>query len=156
IVLVGTTVVGWIQYDRLITFLTNKRLALVEPIIPLFTWGFFPIIAVIFIVPVLTMRLLSEEKRSGTMEALLTAPVDEFAIVISKFVAALVPFLTLCLPWGLLLVGLRVTGGKAFDYQPMLSFFIALLVSGAGFISMGLFFSSLTRNQIASAVLTFA
>src|SRR5262249_53256462 len=113
-------------------------------------------IAVIFIVPVLTMRLLSEEKRSGTLEVLLTAPVDEFAVVMSKFFAALITFVVLCLPWGVFLIGLRVVGGKPFDYQAMLSFFIALVVSGSGFIAMGLFFSSLTRNQIASAVLTFA
>jgi hypothetical protein len=58
------------------------------------------------------------------------------------------------IPWGLFLVALRVEGGEAFDYRPLISFFIALLFSGAGFLSMGLFFSSLTRNQIASAVLT--
>jgi hypothetical protein len=47
-------------------------------------------------------------------------------------------------------------GGQEFDYRPVLTFFIALAVMGSGFIAMGLFFSSLTRNQIAAAVLTFA
>src|SRR5262249_25067951 len=156
IVLVGTTVVGWIQYDDLVAALMEARFTVIEPIILHFAWGLFPVIAVIFIVPVLTMRLLSEEKRSGTLEVLLTAPVDEFAVVMSKFFAALITFVVLCLPWGVFLIGLRVVGGKPFDYQAMLSFFIALVVSGSGFIAMGLFFSSLTRNQIASAVLTFA
>jgi ABC-type transport system involved in multi-copper enzyme maturation permease subunit len=110
---------------------------------------------VIFVVPVLTMRLLSEERRTGTLEVLLTAPLDETTVVLSKFFAALIFFLVLCLPWGLFLVGLRVQGGEPFDYRPLLSFFIALAATGAGFLSMGLFFSSLTRNQIAAAVLTF-
>jgi ABC-2 type transport system permease protein len=58
-------------------------------------------------------------------------------------------------PWGLFLVALRLGGGEPFDYQPMISFTIALVCSGAMFVSMGLFFSSLTRGQIISAVLTF-
>src|SRR5262249_24896319 len=46
--------------------------------------------------------------------------------------------------------------GKPFDYRPLLSFYLALLFTGAGFVSMGLFFSALTRNQIIAFVLTFA
>jgi ABC-2 type transport system permease protein len=58
-------------------------------------------------------------------------------------------------PWGLFLVALRIFGQEPFDYRPLLSFLVALASSGAGFLAMGVFFSSLTRNQIASAVLTF-
>src|SRR5262249_46627565 len=53
-------------------------------------------------------------------------------------------------------VALRVQGGQSFDYYPLLSFFFALLASGAGFLAMGLFFSSLTRNQIIAFFLTVA
>src|SRR5439155_479024 len=109
----------------------------------------------VFVVPVLTMRLLSEERRTGTIEVMLTAPVDEVVVVISKFVAALVFYLTLWIPWGLFLVALRVEGGQPFDYLPLLSFYVTLVCSGAAFVAMGLFFSSLTRNQIISAVLSF-
>jgi ABC-2 type transport system permease protein len=101
------------------------------------------------------MRLLSEEQRTGTLEVLLTAPVDEGPIVLSKFLAAFIFFMMIWLPWGLFLVALRVEGGQPFEYHPLLTFFIALACSGAGFLSMGLFFSSLTRNQIAAAILTF-
>jgi ABC-type transport system involved in multi-copper enzyme maturation permease subunit len=58
-------------------------------------------------------------------------------------------------PWGLVLIALRVEGEQPFDYRPLYSFGICLAFSGIGFLSMGLFFSSLTRNQIISAVLTF-
>jgi ABC-type transport system involved in multi-copper enzyme maturation permease subunit len=106
-------------------------------------------------VPALTMRLLSEEKRTGTLEMLLTAPVNETPIVLGKFFAALVFFVVLWVPWALLLVALRIEGGQPFDYYPLFSFFVVLLCTGAHFVSMGLFFSAVTRNQIISAVFTF-
>jgi hypothetical protein len=57
--------------------------------------------------------------------------------------------------WALFLIGLRVESGTEFDYRPLLSFYLCVLVSGAAMIGMGLFFSSLSRNQIIAAVLTF-
>jgi ABC-2 type transport system permease protein len=104
----------------------------------------------------LTMRLLSEEKRSGTLEVMLTVPTDEAAIVISKCLAACIMYLVMWVPFGLFLIYLRIAGQESFDYRPLFSFAIGLSVTTAAFISMGVFFSSLTRNQIASGVLTFA
>ena len=57
--------------------------------------------------------------------------------------------------WGIYLIALRVEGGQDFDYRPVLTFMIALVAMGAGFIAMGLFFSSLTSHQIVAAVFTF-
>jgi ABC-2 type transport system permease protein len=114
------------------------------------------IFQVVFLVPALTMRLFSEEKRTGTLEVLLTAPVNEPAVVLSKFLAAWFFFLICWVPTGLYLVALRSAGGTAFDYRPMLSYYLVLAATGAGFIGMGLFFSSLTKNQVVAAVLTFA
>jgi len=116
---------------------------------------FFPVMSVIFVVPVLTMRLLSEEKRSGTLEVMLTAPVDEVTVALSKFFASLVFFLFLWVPWGLFLVALRIEGGRPFDYRPLLSFGVVLVCTSSAMLSIGLFFSSLTRSQIGAAVLTF-
>jgi ABC-type transport system involved in multi-copper enzyme maturation permease subunit len=127
-----------------------------EPIVLNYFLGWFQIICLLFVVPVLTMRLLSEERRTGTLEMLLSAPLNEMQVVLSKFLAAWCFFVLTWMPLGLYLVGLYAEGGKPFDYRPVLGFYIALSVSGAGFISMGVFFSSLTRNQIASAILTFA
>ena len=115
-----------------------------------------PVVAVIFAVPALTMRLLAEEKRTGSLEVLLTSPVNEWPIVVSKFLAAWLFFLLCWVPAGLFLVALRVETGQPFDYRPLLSFYVALAACSAGFISAGLFFSSITRNQIVAAVLTFA
>jgi ABC-type transport system involved in multi-copper enzyme maturation permease subunit len=158
IVLFGITVIGWFMFWDFVRDLEVRmevNQPVFEPIIGRYIFGLFPVICVIFIVPVLTMRLLSEEQRNGTLEVLLTAPVDETSVVLSKFFAALIFFLIAWVPWGLFLVALRVLGGQAFDYRPFLSFAIVLLFTGSGFLSMGLFFSSLTRNQIASAILTF-
>jgi ABC-type transport system involved in multi-copper enzyme maturation permease subunit len=101
------------------------------------------------------MRLLSEEQRAGTLEVLLTAPLGESAVVLSKFLSSFFIFMLAWMPWGLLLISLRVEGDRPFEYRPLLSFLLAQACSGAAFLGMGLFFSSLTRNQIASAILCF-
>jgi ABC-2 type transport system permease protein len=101
------------------------------------------------------MHLFSEEKRTGTLEMALTAPLGEVPVVISKFFAALFLYLLVWIPWIVYLVALRIEGRERFDYTPLLGFWITLAVWGAAFVSMGLFVSSLTRNQIASAIVTF-
>jgi len=124
-----------------------------EPILVGYVISWFVIILTLFIVPVLTMRLLSEEARTGTLEVLFTAPVTELSVVMSKFVAAFIFFLLSWVPAGLYLIALRIEGGQPFEYRPLLTFGLALACSGAAFVSMGLFCSSLTRNQIIAVVL---
>lgn len=126
-----------------------------EPILPYYFFGGIQIIPQMVIVPIITMRAISEEKRTGSLELLLTAPVNEGSIVVGKFLACWVFYLLTWLPWGVFLLSLRILGGAEFDYRPMLSFYATVGACGAAFIAMGLFFSSLTRNQIISAVLTF-
>jgi gliding motility-associated transport system permease protein len=161
IVLVGFTFIGWVLFWLFVSTALwrdppGTPIPQPEPVVFGYIISWFPIICVIFVVPVLTMGLLSEEHRTGTLEVLLTAPVNEPAVVVSKFLAAFAFYMALWLPWGLFLVALRAEGGQPFDYYPLLGFFIALAFSGAGFLSMGLFFSSLTRNQIIASILTFA
>jgi ABC-type transport system involved in multi-copper enzyme maturation permease subunit len=113
-----------------------------------------------FTVPVLaaaiTMRSFAEEKKSGTLEVLLTAPVSDWAVVLSKFLAALTFFMLCSLPAAGFLVALRYAGGTPFDYRPLLSYYLAMLACGVSFVGLGIFVSSLTRNQIVAAVATFA
>lgn len=156
--LIGFAVACWLAYANFLddVFPDPREPVPIEPIVRSYLFSLFPVFALLLIVPILTMRLLSEEMRSGTMEVLLTAPVDEGVIVLSKFFATLISFLVLWLPFGLFLMAIPLSGGAAFDYRPLLSFALVLIVTGTGFVSMGLFFSSLTRNQIASAVLTAA
>jgi ABC-type transport system involved in multi-copper enzyme maturation permease subunit len=114
------------------------------------------VIALLLGVPVLTMRLISEEKRTGSMEVLLTSPVNEVPVILSKFLATWIFFMITWLPTGLFLVALRAVVDTPFDYRPLLSFYIAFGTQGLAFVAIGLFFSSLTRHQIVAAVLTAA
>jgi ABC-type transport system involved in multi-copper enzyme maturation permease subunit len=157
-VILGLTLIAWWLFNMFLTQIMEapqRGDPLIEPVIRYYIIAWFPVICLLIIVPALTMRLLSEERRSGTLEVLLTAPVGETTVVLSKFIAALVFFMIVWLPWGLFLVALRIGGGESFDYRPLLSFFFALAATGAGFLSMGLFFSSLTRNQIVAFILSF-
>jgi ABC-type transport system involved in multi-copper enzyme maturation permease subunit len=137
----------------------SQTLPVPEPMIRPYVFSLVSIFCLVFLVPVLTMHLVSEEKRSGTLEMTLTAPQEESTIVLSKFAAGLFMFLLTWVPWVLYLVALRFEGTKSgeesFDYQPLLAWMIVLLFTGAGFVAMGVFFSSLTRNQLLAAVLTF-
>jgi hypothetical protein len=159
IVLLALALIGFYRYFDFVGELEMASLRgrmVLEPIVGRYIISLVPVIAVLFVVPVLTMRSFSEEKRTGTLEVLFTAPIDEISVTLSKFFAALIYFLVLWVPWGLYLVALRAESGQVFDYRPLLGFYLVLAVTGAGFISMGLFFSSLTRNQIVAAALTFA
>ncbi len=107
----------------------------------------------IFITPLLTMRLLSEEKKSGTIEMLLAYPLNDSQVVLGKFLAAwsvlALMVLTTWLNIALLASFTTVT------WQAALIGYLGLLLFGGAYISLGLLASSLTENQIISAVVTF-
>jgi ABC-2 type transport system permease protein len=157
-VLFGMLLVGWVQFYSFLDILgiVSGRGGLEEPFLRNYFINFFTVIGVIVVIPVLTMRLLSEEKKSGTLEVLLTAPVNESSIVVSKLLGVLIFYLISFLPWFFFLLTLRVVSGEPFEYRPLLSFIITLIFTGASCLSAGLFFSSLTRNQIVSAIVGFA
>lgn len=111
-------------------------------------------IAILFALPALTMRLVAEERRLGTIEPLLTAPVTETEVVLAKWLAGLVMYAAILFPYLLYLPFLYRY--YPFDPLPMVSLGIGLLSIGAMFVAIGLFFSALTRNQIVAGVWTFA
>jgi ABC-2 type transport system permease protein len=134
----------------------GDRMGMPEPIMRAYVIDLFPVIGMMALVPILTMRVFSEEKRSGSLEVLLTAPINEGSVVLGKLLAATVFFLVAWLPFFLYLVALRVFGGNEFDFRPVLSFALALAITGGSLVAVGLFFSSLTSNQLIAAVFTFA
>ena len=108
----------------------------------------------LLISPILTMRLLAEEQKLGTLELLLTAPVRDEEVVLGKFLAALAILVTLLLftlYYPLLLVIFADP-----DFGPMVTGYLGMFLVGACFLAIGLFASSLTSNQIVAAVLSFA
>ncbi len=108
----------------------------------------------IVLIPILTMRTFSEEKKNKTDQCLLTAPVSLGAIVMGKFLAA---FLVYVLGVLIMLVfAVIVSAISSPDWLLIFGNILGLILLGAAFISIGIFVSSLTENQIVSAVLSFA
>jgi ABC-2 type transport system permease protein len=110
-------------------------------------------ILILFMLPAITMRTYSEEKRSGTMELLLTSPITDLQIVFGKFLGALALYGTLLLVSLIHLAVLFRFGSP--EWKPLLTAYLGLLLFGACFISVGLFISTLTRNQVVSFMATF-
>ncbi len=104
--------------------------------------------------PVLTMRLLAEERRSGTIETLLTAPVSTPAVVVAKWAAAFVTYLAAWAPTVLYMVVLRRAG--EIDWRVVGSSYLGVVLIGGAFIALGLMMSAMSRSQIVAAVLSFA
>jgi len=107
----------------------------------------------LIIIPVITMRTFAEEKSSGTLELLLTAPVSDVWVVAAKYLAALAFFSFL---WLTSLVYVVITLVIAdMDIGPVVAGYVGTLLVGMSLCAFGVFFSSLTRNQIISATLCF-
>ncbi len=117
---------------------------------PLF--GNFAVIF-LFIVPGLTMRLLAEEQRTGTLELLLTAPVRDSELVLGKFLGVLLLLLILLAITAVYPAILLLAGNP--DRGPILAGYLGVILQGAAFLAIGLFASSLTQNQIIAALLAF-
>jgi ABC-2 type transport system permease protein len=110
-------------------------------------------VTLLFVTPALTMRLLAEEQRSGTIELLLTLPVRDWEVVLGKFLAGLGVYgvmLALTVYYPLLMISL----GNP-DRGAIIGGYVGLALLGATFLSIGLFTSSLSRNQVVAALLAF-
>ncbi|MFA5793791.1 MAG: ABC transporter permease [Candidatus Brocadiia bacterium] len=107
----------------------------------------------LFFSPMITMRLLAEEKRSGTLEMLMTVPVTETQVVVSKYLSALLFFIFLNLPTMGYVVLLYKWGNP--DGGALIAGYAGLFCLTGIFLAIGLFVSSFTSNQIIAAVITF-
>lgn len=112
---------------------------------------------VMFLTAVLTMRLVAEERRTGTLEPLLTAPIAEPSVILGKYLGALGFYVLLWLPTLIYVLVLRAYSppGLAPDVGPILAGYLGTWVVSASALALGLFFSTLTRNQVLAAVLSF-
>ena len=111
-------------------------------------------VIVLFVMPMITMRTYSEEKRSGTIELLLTSPVTDIQIILGKFLGALALYVAMLAVTVLYVLLLFWYGNP--EWRPIVAGYLGLLLMGGCFLSVGLLVSSLTKNQIVSAVATFA
>jgi len=108
----------------------------------------------LFLIPMITMRLYAEEKRSGTIELLMTSPVRDLEIVLGKWLAALVLYAAILGISGINM-GILFAFGRP-DWKPVLVGFLGLLLQGGCLLAVGIFISTLTRNQIIAGGATFA
>lgn len=143
VIVVFLAIVGWFHTSSL--FLSNvASMRLLFELVP---------IVFLFVVPAITMRLLSEEKKSGTIELLTTKPLHDAEIVLGKFLAA----------WGLIGVALLLTLvyyvtiaslGKL-DNGPVVGGYVGLMLMAGVYVAIGLLASSLTENQVIAFIIGF-
>jgi len=143
VIVVFLAIVGWFFSTNV--FLMNvASLRIVFDIVPL---------VFLFFVPAITMRLLAEEKKTGTLELLTTRPVRDAEIVIGKFLAAWTLLAAALVPTLLYLVTVIALGSP--DLGPIFTAYLGLLLMGGAYIAIGLFASGLTENQIVAFILSF-
>lgn len=128
--------------------LVGSGLASLEPLL------YYSAFILLLASPLITMRLISEEKKNRTMELLLTSPVSSWEIVIAKYIACMILYLILVVltfhyPY------ILSQYSTDFDPGPVYSGYIGLILVMSAFTSVGIFASSLTENQIISAIITF-
>jgi len=143
VIVVFLAIIGWFFTSSL--FLANvASLRTLFELVP-FVYLFF--------IPAITMRLLAEEKKTGTLELLATKPVSDIEIILGKFLAAWTLLGATLLPTLLYLATILVLGSP--DVGPIITGYIGLLLMGAVYIGIGLFASSLTENQIVAFIVSF-
>jgi ABC-2 type transport system permease protein len=158
IVILAFQVIAFLNFWELIETLAQPQRgfsSLSDPMTMYVSGSMFFWFFILISVPLLTMRLLAEERRTGTFETMLTLPISETEIVISKWLAGLVMYLALLIPFALYLPFLYFQARYYFDLGPVLSLAIGLVTMGMMFVAIGLLFSALTRNQIVAAIWTF-
>lgn len=127
-------------------FINNCLMSGADMLVSVFSDIFFIIVVLI---PIITMRLVSEEKRHKTDQALFTSPIGLYPIAMGKFLAALVVFL-LCLPV-FVISAFLMSFFTVPEWSLLLSNLIGIILLGSALISVGMFFSSLTESQVISA-----
>ena len=108
----------------------------------------------LFLVPLISMRLFAEEKRSGTIELLLTSPIGDWEIILGKWLGAMVMYLAI-IAMTAINIGLLFAWSTP-DWRPILTGYLGLILQGATVLAIGTFISTTTRNQIIAGGATFA
>jgi ABC-2 type transport system permease protein len=157
VVLFGTAFVQGLLFFLLLSAVVQYHYTAQNILQIFFTWPYLWLLLLIQI-PLVTMRVFSEELKMGTIEMLLTAPVRDWDVVIGKYLGALSFFLVLWVPITIDLTALQLFSNPAppvYWSQIGLTALTILLI-GSFYISIGVFSSALTKNQIIAAVLCFA
>ena len=111
-------------------------------------------VVLLLLIPLITMRLYAEEKRSGTIELLLTSPLTDLQIILGKFLGALLLYSTMVVITFAYLSALFIFGNP--DMKPLLAQALGLFLFGSALLALGMWISTFTKNQIIAAVVSFA
>ncbi len=137
----------------IVSFLSDPRAGAGRPLELFFGQTIYTWLVLIFAGTFLSMRLISEELRSGTIETLLTSPISETQVVFGKYVAALTYYLFL---WAPTLVYVAIVRWfTPVDWGPIAASYLGIFGIGALFLAVGIFASATSKNQIVAAVMTF-
>ena len=144
---------GWVFW-LLVAVLNDPRVDPSWTMAQFFFGGtFFFWFSVLIVAPLLTMRTFSEEKRTGTIEFLLTAPVTDMQVVVAKFLGAWIAYILLWASTVVFFLLMRTV--TKFDWGPVFTGYLGTWLLGGALIALGVLASSLTRNQVIAAVLSF-
>jgi ABC-2 type transport system permease protein len=111
-------------------------------------------VVLLLLIPLVTMRLFAEEKRSGTIELLLTSPLTDLQIILGKFLGAMALYTVLVLLSFLYILLLFLYGNP--NARPLLAHALGLFLFGGALLSLGMWISTFTKNQIIAGVVAFA
>ena len=153
VILAGFLLMNGMIFSAIVNFMNQPGAPKGQALNLLFTNTYFWLFN-LFVVPVIAMRLFADERKSGTLEMLLTSPVSEATVVLAKFTGALGFFMTLWAPTLAYVFILRAQ--TSIDFGPVAAGYLAILLLGAYFLAVGTFASTLTKNQIVAAIFTFA
>jgi ABC-2 type transport system permease protein len=152
VVLFFFLVINGFMFFYIVTELNSPMAMAARPLDFFFGGILWPILLIL--APVLTMRLLSEERRSGSIEVLMTAPISEAQVVAGKYLAALAFYIALWVPT--VVYGLLLAHYSSLDWGPVAGGYLGTIAIGALFIAVGLFASAMTKSQLVAAIVTFA
>lgn len=154
IIAAATLIIG---LDFVVLMFTLGNSASPMPVTELFYGTVVYWLIVLLIIPVITMRLFALEKFTGTFETLMTTPVSDMQVVAAKFTAAIVFYIIIWLPLlaDLFVVQHFANQHSALDTGTVGGMFLGIFLVGCLFLSLGCFTSSLTRSQMAAAVVSF-
>ncbi|MBN2525054.1 MAG: ABC transporter permease [Deltaproteobacteria bacterium] len=153
VVIGASALLNAVMFYLIVRFLTAGAPAPGAPMEMLFSWVLFWLV-VLILTPLITMRSFAEEKHSGTLETLTTAPVSDTRIVLAKYISCLSFYTIMWLPT--LLYPAILAFYSTIDMGPVLSGYLGTFGIGAMLAAVGILCSALTRNQIVAALITFA
>ncbi|AKT39748.1 ABC transporter permease [Chondromyces crocatus] len=154
VLLTAFLVVQGLHFFLIVTHFANQADLAADggPVQSFFGQTIFLYLPLLFICPLLTMRLFAEERRSGTIEALLTAPVGTTGVVLAKYLAALVTYIVMWAPTLLYLVLIQQTGEV--DWRVVGASYLGLILVGGGYLAIGTMTSAMSSSQVLAAGLS--